>query len=317
MRTFIRRLAPALAMFASSVSIAAEVPRPGKLDGRVRFVEYDQHQVVQVAGWLRHSIQIEFAADEDILQVALGNAVAWEAAPVGHILFLKPREHQPSTNMSVVTQRTDGTKRSYQLELATVNGPQQAKLQPFFLVRYQYPGDDAARRKTEAQAKAELNKAGDAERALTAAELGGPRNWSYTVQGDTTFEPVAVFDNGKVTTFTFPQNITMPAIFIVNGDGSESLIPKTAKLTDVVVHAVSQKFVLRSGDEVMCVFNESYVPGGVSTGTLTVAPAVERVTKLALPKAATGTWTPVPVLPPPSSLNVAGGRGATRLAPAQ
>ena len=91
----------------SSVALAAEDPRAGQLDARVRCVDYRPYQVVRVTGLLRHSIQIEFSPDEEILQAAIGNTVAWEAAPVGHILFLKPREQQEPTNMSVVTQRSD------------------------------------------------------------------------------------------------------------------------------------------------------------------------------------------------------------------
>ena len=60
---------------------AAEDPRAGQLDARVRFVDYRPYQVVRVTGLLRHSIQIEFASDEEILQAAIGNTVAWEIAP--------------------------------------------------------------------------------------------------------------------------------------------------------------------------------------------------------------------------------------------
>jgi type IV secretion system protein VirB9 len=155
---------------------AAEDPCAGQLDARVRFVDYRPYQVVRVTGLLRHSIQIEFSPDEEILQAAIGNTVAWEAAPVGHILFLKPREHQEPTNMSVVTQRPDGTKRSYQFELASSDTDPKGQPPPFFLVKYQYPADDAAKRKAEAAALAEAAKAKDAERALSLSETDGPRN---------------------------------------------------------------------------------------------------------------------------------------------
>ncbi len=304
MRGIRRGILLALAVVGSP-AMAEELPKPGKLDERVRFVAYEPHQVVRVAGWLRHSIQIEFSPEEEILQVALGNSVAWEVAPVGHILFLKPREHQPSTNMSVVTQRRDGSKRSYQIELATINGPMQQKLQPFFLVKYQYPADEAERRRVEGAARAQAHKAGDAERALTASELNGPRNWSYSVEGETSFEPTEVYDNGKVTTFTFKQNVTIPAISIVNGDGTESLVPKTTRLLDVIVHAVSEKFVLRDGDDVLCVHNEGFVAGGIATGTLTTSPRVDRVTKPVISKGATGAGVgsvSISPLSPPTSV---------------
>ena len=262
-----------------AVATAAEEPRAGQLDARVRFVDYRPYQVVRVTGLLRHSIQIEFSPDEEILQAAIGNTVAWEAAPVGHILFLKPREQQEPTNMSVVTQRPDGSKRSYQFELVSADEHFNGQKPPFYLLKYQYPADDAAKRKAEAAAAAETSKAKLAERMLAADETGGPRNGRYTVQGAASFEPAAVSDNGKITTFVFPENMVIPAIYLVSGDGSESLVPKTVWGGEVRVHAIAAKFVLRQGEEVLCVFNEAYVPGGLATGTMTTSPSVERLTR--------------------------------------
>ena len=293
-RTMTRRVFPWLRLTGACLALltitgaarAAEDPRAGQLDARVRFVDYRPYQVVRVTGLLRHSIQIEFSPDEEILQAAIGNTVAWEAAPVGHILFLKPREHQEPTNMSVVTQRLDGTKRSYQFELASSDADLKGQPPPFFLVKYQYPADEAAKRKAEAAALAEVAKAKDAERALAASATAGPRNAHYSVQGAASFEPHAVYDNGKITTFVFPENMVIPAIYLVQGDGTESLVAKTVSGGEVRVHAIAAKFVLRQGEEVLCLFNETYVPEGLATGTLTTSPAVERLTREPL-KAAT------------------------------
>ncbi len=73
--------------------------------------------------------------------------------------------------------------------------------------------------------------------------------------------------------------MVIPAIYLVQGDGSESLVPKTVSGGDVRVHAIAAKFVLRQGDEVLCVFSEAYVPEGLATGTLTTSPTVERLTR--------------------------------------
>ena len=258
---------------------AAEDPRAGQLDARIRFVNYQPYQVVRVTGLLRHSIQVEFSPDEEILQAAIGNTVAWEAAPVGHILFLKPREQQEPTNMSVVTQRPDGSKRSYQFELASTEDGVGGQKPALYLLKYQYPADDAAKRKAEALAAAEAAKVKQAERTLAADETGLPTNAHYTVQGSTSFEPSAVSDNGKITTFVFPENMVIPAIYLVQGDGTESLVPKTVSGGEVRVHARAAKFILRQGDEALCVFNEAYVPEGFATGTMTTSPAVERLTR--------------------------------------
>ena len=180
--------------------------------------------------------------------------------------------------MSVVTQRLDGTKRSYQFELTSADEDIKGQ-KPFYLLKYQYLADEAAKRKSEAAAAADAAKAKQAERTLAGDETALPRNAHYTVQGAASFEPRAVSDNGKITTFVFPENMVIPAIYLVSGDGSESLVPKTVSGGEVRVHALAAKFVLRQGDEVLCVFNESYVPEGLATGTMTTSPAVERLTR--------------------------------------
>src|SRR3546814_4589146 len=91
---------------------ALAVPTRAPQDNRVRLVNYQPYNITRIVGTIRSSVQVEFAPDEEIAHVALGNTVAWEVAPAGHILFLKPRENQPSTNISVVTTRRDGSKRS-------------------------------------------------------------------------------------------------------------------------------------------------------------------------------------------------------------
>ncbi|WP_407810852.1 TrbG/VirB9 family P-type conjugative transfer protein, partial [Staphylococcus aureus] len=86
----------------------------------------------------------------------------------------------------------------------------------------------------------------------------GPRNWRYSAQGSHALEPQSVYDNGKITTFAFGGNQEMPAIYMENSDGSESLVPKSIDRDLVMVHAISRKFILRRGKEVLCIFNEAY-----------------------------------------------------------
>lgn len=266
-------------MLLAVPAVALEVPRGADQDNRVRFVNYQPYNITRIVGTLRSSVQVEFAADEEIAHVALGNTVAWEVAPAGHILFLKPRENQPLTNISVVTTRRDGSKRSYQMELTVRDGAISAGENTYFYVKYRYPADEAERRRLEAEAKARAAQAGFANEVLSIHEQYGPRNWKYSAQGSVAIEPQAVYDNGKVTTFAFTGNQEMPAIYIENSDGTESLVPKTVQGDLVLVHAISRKFILRRGSDTLCIFNEAYSPVGVNPGTNTTSPSVERVVK--------------------------------------
>ncbi|TAU03862.1 P-type conjugative transfer protein VirB9 [Rhizobium ruizarguesonis] len=263
----------------TSAAFALDIPRSASQDSRVRFIDYQPYNITKIVGTLRSSVQIEFAADEEIAHVALGNSVAWEVAPAGNILFLKPRENQPVTNISVVTSRLDGSTRSYQMELTVRDGTVEAGQNTYFYVKYRYPADEAERRRLETAARAQAAQAGEADKVLALHEAYGPRNWRYSAQGVASLEPQAVYDNGKVTTFAFTGNQEMPAIYMENSDGSESLVPKSVDNNLVLVHAISRKFILRRGGDVLCVFNEAYDRIGINPDTNTTSPSVERVVK--------------------------------------
>lgn len=269
----------ALTVGLSSQAFALDTPRSAPQDSRVRFVDYQPYNITRIVGTLRSSVQIEFAPDEEIAHVALGNSVTWEVAPAGNILFLKPRENQPVTNISVVTTRRDGSTRSYQMELTVRDGSVEAGQNTYFYVKYRYPADEAERRKLESAARVQAAQAGEADRVLSLHEAYGPRNWRYSAQGSQALDPQAVYDNGKVTTFAFVGNQEMPAIYMENSDGTESLVPKSVDGNLVLVHAISRKFILRRGGDVLCVFNEAYDRVGINPETNTTSPSVERVVK--------------------------------------
>ncbi|MHB0953394.1 MAG: P-type conjugative transfer protein VirB9 [Allorhizobium sp.] len=276
------RIPPILALILTvsmSPALALEIPRGASQDSRVRFVNYQPYNITRVVGTLRSSVQVEFAADEEIAHVALGNGVAWEVAPAGNILFLKPRENQPVTNISVVTTRRDGSTRSYQMELTVRDGSVEAGQNTYFYVKFRYPGDEAELRRQEAASRAMAAQAKDADNVLALHEAYGPRNWRYSAEGSQALEPQSVYDNGKITTFAFVGNQEMPAIYLENSDGSESLVPKSVDGNLVMVHAISRKFILRRGKDVLCVFNEAYDRVGINPDTNTTSPSVERVVK--------------------------------------
>ncbi|RVN84207.1 P-type conjugative transfer protein VirB9 [Sinorhizobium meliloti] len=275
--TFIATL---LLTAAASTALALEIPRGAAQDSRVRFVDYQSYNITRIIGSLRSSVQVEFAPDEEIAHVALGNSVAWEVAPAGNILFLKPRENQPVTNISVVTTRRDGSTRSYQMELTVRDGKVEVGQNTYFYVKYRYPADEAERRRQAAAARAIAAQAKEADNVLAIHEAYGPRNWRYSAQGAQALEPQSVYDNGKVTTFAFVGNQEMPAIYIENSDGSESLVPKSVDGNLVLVHAISRKFILRRGGDVLCLFNEAYDHVGINPDTNTTSPSVERIVRI-------------------------------------
>ncbi|AQX18468.1 MULTISPECIES: P-type conjugative transfer protein VirB9 [Bartonella] len=245
-------------------------------DNRIRFINYDPHNVTKIIGSIRSSVQIEFANDENIAYIGIGNSVAWQVAPAGHFVFLKPREVQPITNLQIVTTRQDGTKRSYQFELQVREGDVSVGNDTYFLVKFRYPEDEALRKQLAEQAKAQKNEEEFVDNILNMHEHFGPRNWAYIAQGSPLIEPSSVYDNGKTTTFTFLDNNEIPAIYLVTLDGQETIVPKSIKRNQVIVHAIAMQFTLRRGNEVLCIFNKGFIPRGINPETGTTSPSVQR-----------------------------------------
>ena len=181
--------------FAGPV-LALQQPAPGQRDARVRTVTYDPANVVRLNGVIRASTQIVFADDEEIAHVAIGDAIAWEVAPAGSILFLKPREKHAPTNLQVVTTRADGRKRSYQFELSIA---ETTLADSYFVVRFAYPGEEIERRRTEAAARGAEREGALIEQTFDLHHAYGARNWRFSAQGSIDLEPEAVFDDGKET----------------------------------------------------------------------------------------------------------------------
>ncbi|WP_455476822.1 P-type conjugative transfer protein VirB9 [Bartonella sp. B41] len=255
---------------------AETAPVRARKDNRIRFVDYDPYNVTKIIGSILSSVQIEFADDEEVTYVGIGNSVAWQVAPASHFVFLKAREVQPITNLQIVTSRQDGTKRSYQFELKVREGEVSAGSDTYFLVKFRYPEDEALRKKLAEEKKAAQREEDFVDDVLDAHENFGPRNWAYTAQGSLLIEPNSVFDNGKTTTFIFSGNAEIPAIYLVSPDGQESLVPKSIQGNKVIVHAISAQFTLRRGSEVLCIFNTRFVPEGINPETGTTSPSVQR-----------------------------------------
>lgn len=261
---------------AAVPTLALQQPRAGVRDARVRTVIYDPVNVVKINGVIRASTQVLFAEDEEIAHVAIGDAISWEIAPAGNILFLKPREKHPPTNLQVVTTRRDGRKRSYQFELSISEGP---LIESYFVVRFSYPTDEAEARRLDAAAKRSAVEAGAVDQTLGLSDASGPRNWRYSAQGSPALEPDGVYDDGRETYLRFEGNREIPAVYLVASDGTESLVPKDVRGELVVVHALGRAFRLRQGANVLCIFNEAFDPVGVNYRTSTTSPGVLRTAK--------------------------------------
>lgn len=246
-----RRLLPvalALAMVAPGVALAAQTPRPGLLDPRIRTVFYTGDQVVSLKGYFGYQMMIEFAPDERIENVSIGDGVAWQVTPnkKANLLFLKPVEKAGPTNMTVVTDR-----RRYAFEL--VSHPRSGSRAPdmAYVVRFIYPPEPLPPPAPEAAPPKPPER----------------RNTHYTYTGARSTLPSLVFDDGRFTYFLWQENASAPALFVIGPDGSESIVNYSVRDGYQVVEQVAPRFVLRNGKEVTTVINEGWrepVPGALA-----------------------------------------------------
>lgn len=261
---------------APHAAFASDTPVPGAKDARVRNVNYDPDQVVTIVGSFRHAIEIQFGPGETVTQAALGDTVSWQIAPVGNIVFLKPRERAAGTNLIVVTN-AGGVPRIYHFNLALGTGA------TMYGVRFRYPREERAMAALQMQL-AQVQSAKAIETTITTAALDhavieGIRNMNYTVQGDVALQPAEISDNGEFTVLRYPGHADIPSIFAVDVDGTETIVPYDVREDFVVIHAVYRQLRLRRGATVLCIYNEAPLRNDRGDRTGTVSNVVERKVK--------------------------------------
>jgi len=229
-----------LILGAPVVSIAAEAPKPGVVDARIRTIDYDADQVVLLTGYLGYQMLIAFDPGERIENVSVGNALGWQITPnhKANVLFLKPMALVPVTNMTVVTDH-----RQYSFDLRTRRLASADPASLTYIVRFTYPQDVVP-----------------AQVVTTPAPPKPPekKNTAYTYTGSRVSLPSQVFDDGRFTYFQWPENTPTPALFLIEPDGSESIVNYTVRDGYQVVEQTAPRFKLRNGSEVTVVINEGW-----------------------------------------------------------
>lgn len=225
----------------ASPAEALQRPRSVATDSRIRTLRYSENEVYQFIGHYGFQSAIEFAGDEKIQTVSIGDSVAWLINPSGNRLFLKPIEQNAMTNMTVITD-----KRSYLFELHAEETKDIRDKELVFSVRFVYPQNDALD-----IGVTQVDDLPDIDRHPEKF------NFNYTIRGSSMIEPIRIFDDGSFTYFEFKDtNAEIPAFFRVNTDMSEELINFRKRGNYIVVERVAPRFTLRRGADIICIYNE-------------------------------------------------------------
>ncbi|MCX2694500.1 P-type conjugative transfer protein VirB9 [Pseudomonas sp. DCB_CB] len=280
-----KKLVLLAALLMPAISLAEVVPPKGMADARVRVVDYNSMNVVRLITFYGVSTHVEFGADEQIEDVALGDAQAWQAVPRGRHLFIKPAAEKADTNLTVVT-----SKRVYQFALTVrkknLNDPEAWK-DPniIFSLSFRYPSEELEKRIAQEQNEERKRKKAADKKTIrdsfaSAPKAIGEENVDYWVAGSDEVSPVAAKDNGQFMYLTFATGQSIPAVYSVDDFGNEALIPKHVEDNVFIVHKVYRKLIIRRGNYIACIVNKAYSSfGGNKTHTGTISPKVERVLK--------------------------------------
>ncbi len=232
-----------LALLTAAPAAAVAVP-PGPIDPRIRTIVYNPREVVTIVGQLGYQMVLSFGVGERIENISVGDSLGWQVTPnkKADLLFLKPIDRLPSTNMTIVTNL-----RRYNFELiAVASSTRRAQT---YDIRFVYPNEELA-----------VTSAAIPETPVSDATPPDGWNFAYSYDGSKVTLPARVFDDGRFTYFQWPVTVDTPAVFAVQPDGKEALVNHITRGRYLVVEQVAAQFVLRSGSEVTKVYNDALRP---------------------------------------------------------
>ena len=269
-----KRLLVAASLAVVLAAEAATVPPSGPQDYRIRTADYSEGQVYRITGFFGFHALIMFAPDERVEKVG-GFEKGWSVDNLGNKLLVHPKIDDADSNLTVVTSR-----RVYFFDLSVKPFPKKYSSQAddpeqTYGLKFRYPEDEARAAAAEAAALAVEQKL----RAATTKTSEKPKHWRYTYMGADAIRPYQVWDDGTFTYFKFYAQQDLPSFFVINDDGSESVVNKGMERDGdtVVVQRVGKQFVLRMGNSVTCIYNENPTLYTPSSGTETSSDEVQRV----------------------------------------
>lgn len=230
---------------ALSQSYAVQLPRALGKEKRFRTYVYNPNDVYRYVGYYLNQSYIEFEEGEVIQTISMGDPTPWLTNILGNKLFLKPTGSYPQTTMTIFTN-----KRSYYFELDAMEPSSVDENDILFFVKFVYPTSN-----DKNIVKFNVKKQRDDYPDLTDLSK---YNFNYEFAGSPAIAPIKVFDDGVFTYMEFKtDNAEIPAIFAVNEQGYETLVNFRIVEEYVVIEQVAGQLTLRSGGDVVCVYNNS------------------------------------------------------------
>ena len=226
---------PALGLLISMTALPAlaeTAPKPGSHDARVTYATYQEGQVYRINTRLRNVTLVELGEGEKIQSIAIGDLESFKIDKLerANLFIIKPVVAGATTNLTVETQRN-----IYFLQV-TEGG----KGNPNYSVKFTMPGSTRT--------------------ATASSEIPASLPMSYKIMKKGRalpgFAPVSISDDGRKTTFIIPPGAPMPTIFRADAKGQEYSVNSSVRGTTITVSTRSERWVLRYGEEYVCVTAE-------------------------------------------------------------
>jgi type IV secretion system protein VirB9 len=235
-------------------------------DSRIRSMIYDPDRIYRLRGYVGYQIDLEFESGESFVGVAAGDLDGIGYAAQSNHLFIKPKSVRVRTNLTILT-----TRRSYHIDYEVVSStaPEGQTAELVYALRFMY-------------AAAPPSETREADSGPELERMPEPTNRDYWYCGSPTLQPSAAFDDGVHTYLRFDARSELPAIFVRNDDGSESLLNFNLEHGQVVIHRVAQRLVIRRGRLQGCIVNRGFA-GGRELQSGTISSGVERATRSGAP----------------------------------
>lgn len=232
------------ALLLAGSAHALRLPRPQGLDNRVYTIMYAPDEVFKFTGHYGYQSSIVLEEGEEIDTISMGDSVPWQIQPSGNRIFLKPVQQDAQTNMTLITN-----KRTYLFELHAEEAESIEDPNIIWVLKFIYPAKPMIRKKKKKK-----------EEVLRTPEQDGYKkfNFNYTIRGSQEFAPIKIYDDGEFTYFEFrDKNAEIPAFYNVDDRGKESIINFRTRDDLIVVERVANRFTLRHGNDIVCVYNEA------------------------------------------------------------
>ena len=266
-RALIRWLALALAL-GMGTAHGESMPARGMMDGRIRTATYSAEDIYRLYGYVGYAIELIFEDGETFSGNGGGDLEAITFGFHDNHVILKPRAVTHGSNLVIYTNR-----RAYRFDYSVIaRRPDPLADEVMYAVRFLYPPSSSTGNGGPSAAE-------QVEIDLARARDHRPRNFDYWFGGSPAVKPVAASDDGVHTRLTFGARAELPALFVRNDDGSESLLNFSMDRGDVIIHRVAPKFIVRRGKLTGCIVNRGFIGSGERLESGTVAPEVVRERK--------------------------------------